>query len=124
MDIPLDSAHGLTSLAAGILIALCLHLVMKIVNTTITVVKNIRESDGKKMDHLMKSMDENTKAIYELNQSLKSLNDRIVESDISAAKTDLNVSRLVATVRALAGDRWAEIQKKVRDDEFIEHPKR
>lgn len=118
--IPLDSQHGLASLLAGLIIAICLHLVVKIVNMVINMVKNLREADGKKLDHLTTSMNENTKAVYVLNESMKQLNNRVVETDISSLKNEQNLSRLVATVRELAGDRWVDIQKKIREEEFLD----
>lgn len=120
MEVPVDSQHGLAPLLAGLIITLGLHLVVLIVKMVINVFKNLRESDGKKMEHLMASMQENTKAVYVLNESMKSLNNRIVETDVSASKMEVSHSRLVAAVKELAGDRWGEIQKKVREEEFIE----
>ena len=105
---------------AGLIIIFCLHLVAKLINIVITTFKSLRESDGKKLEHLMKSMEDNTRAVYVLNESMKSLNQRIVDSDVSAVKTEMNLTRLIATVRELAGERWTDIQKKIRADEFIE----
>lgn len=120
MEIFPDSKEGLTATLAGLVIALCLHLVMKIINMTINIIKGLRESDGKKMDSLIRSNQDNTKAIHELTHEMKALNNRIVESDIGAVKTETNLNRLIETVRELAGEKWAEIQKKVRDNEFID----
>lgn len=103
---------GLTQLLAGLVIVLCLYLTRQIIN-------DFRKSDGRKIDDLNASTKENTKALQSLSISVNSLNDRIVETDISASKTDRSLSRLVATVKELAGDRWGDIQKKVKDDEFI-----
>lgn len=114
----LSSENGLTNLVAGVLIALCLHLVVKLFNFGLNLVRSLREVDNKKMDHLTKSMEENTKAIYELSAGLQSLNNRIVETDIATTKYEVSHSRLVATVKELAGDQWSTIQEKVRKDEF------
>lgn len=103
--------NGLTQLLAGLVIVLCLFLTRQIIN-------DFRKADGKKIDELNASMSENTKAILSLNVSVNSLSDRIIETDISQTKTDRNLLRLIATVKELAGDRWSDIQKKVREDEF------
>lgn len=120
MEGHIDLDHGLMGLIASLVIALCLHLILKIVSLVIATVKNLREADGKKIEKLMTSMQENTKAIYVLNESLKTLDNRIIETDITTVKNEKNLNRLVAAVKEVAGDRWGEIQKKVRDDEFQE----
>lgn len=120
MEGHIDLDHGWMPLLASLVIALCLHLILKIVSLVIATVKNLREADGKKIEKLMTSMQENTKAIYVLNESLKTLDNRIIETDITTVKNEKNLNRLVAAVKEVAGDRWGEIQKKVRDDEFQE----
>lgn len=105
MDHLVTSEHGITVLLAGLVVVLCLHLVMK-----------IRGEDGKKMDHLSKSMEENTKAIYSLNEQFKYFNQRIADSDVSGIRTERDLVRLKAAVRALAGEKkWTDIQKKIKN---------
>jgi hypothetical protein len=111
--------HNLVAVIAGLLVILCGHLLLKIFNFAITLAKSVREMDNKKVDHLSKSMEDNTKAVVELSTNLKLLQNRIVETDIFAVKQEASHKRLVATVKELAGDRWSEIQKKVKEDEFI-----
>lgn len=115
----LEHANGLTSVLSGFLVVFALHLLLKLFNFALSLVTSLRANDNKKMDHLTKSMEENTKAIYALSTDLKNLNNRIVETDLIAAKQEVSHERLVATVRELAGDKWISIQEKIRKDEFI-----
>lgn len=97
--------HGLSGLLAGVIIVLCLHLVMK-----------VRDHDGKKLDHLTKSMEENTKALTVLNSEFKHFNQRVIDADQFGIKTEMGLSRLNDIVRALAGEKkWEQLLKKIKE---------
>jgi hypothetical protein len=99
------SEHGIVVLLAGLIVTLCLHLFWR-----------FRQDDGKKMEHLSKSLDDNSKAIHALSEQFKYFNQRIVDSDKEGIKTERSLEKLTAVVRALAGEKkWGEVQKKVKD---------
>jgi hypothetical protein len=124
MELPHDVEHsqGLISMLGGLLLAFCLHVVMKIINMGITIVKNLREADGKKIEKLSESLEKNTRAVHELTTHLKGLEQRLVDTDKEALRLESRHALLVAAVKELAGVRWQEIQQKIKDDQFIERP--
>lgn len=119
MEKLLEGNHGIEGLLAALVVSICLHLILKIINLTITAAKNIRENDGKKMDHLSDAMDENTRAILKLNEEVKYFNQRVADHDMLTLKTDRHLRRLIAVVKEVAGERWGPIQKKVDEETFI-----
>lgn len=109
----------LTYLVAGALIVFCLHLILKMINMGITVIKNLRESDVKKMEKHSHLLEENTRAIHKLTTQLSGLNQRIADTDMNANKLEASHGRLVATVReGFGSDKFFDIQKKIKDDQF------
>lgn len=112
-----------TALIAGLLITLALHLLLRIFNFIVTLAKSVREIDNKKIEHLTKSMEENTKAVYALTADLKTLKDKIIETDVFSTKQKHDNRRIVATIKELAGDRWRDIQKKISEDAIIDGDK-
>lgn len=119
MESLLDHEHGLSSLIVGLVIAVGLNLLVRLFNFALQLFKTLREVDQKKLDHLARSMEENTKAINNLSGGLKVLGDRIVETDILASKQEMSHTRLIAVVKEMAGENWGPIQDKVRKDQFI-----
>jgi hypothetical protein len=115
---------NLAVLVAGLLIVLSLFLVLKIFNFALTLVKSIREIDNKKVDHLATAMERNTTAIIEMSAEMKQFNQRIADTDFSTLQQEAGHRRLVAIVKELAGEQWTEIQRKVREDEFIHGEKK
>lgn len=118
MEVP--KIEGLEKEIAALIISVCLWVVMKTIGIAISLFKYLREGDVKKMEKLSESLEKNTRATHELTTQLKGLEQRMVDTDTEALKLERSHVMLIATVRELAGtDKFFEIQKRIKDDQFI-----
>lgn len=109
MDHLLDSQQSISNLFAGLIIALCLHFLLKICDLFFTAYKTRNAVTEK-------SLQENSVILIKLETRFKTLEHEL--SDVLKMRKDFN--RIFRGIRALSGDRWPAIRKEIMQDEPFE----
>ncbi len=107
MDALLDSQHGLTTLLAGLIVILTLHVFL-------IIAKFIFELARKKTEDY-------TNALKTTSDSIQKMESRImtVERDLNEVlKFRQDFRRLFTAIKVLAGDKWPEVRKKIMEDDL------
>ena len=101
----IDSSHGTTVLIAGLVIILCLHLVVKIIET----IRNDSRQKNKDIEEQLKHL---TEAVQQYNNRLSD-----VEREVATLpKTKVDIRRIFNIFRYQAGDNWAKYRQMMDDD--------
>lgn len=96
-----ETGHGPTVLIAGLVIVLCLHLVVKFLEIGLKIFQKKSEAtDQTKID------------VIRLEHELKNINKNLRE--LLKLKDDVN--NAFTAIKIMAGKKWPEISKRVRED--------
>ena len=109
-----------TSIMAGIVIMLGLHLAVQLWRVAIKYINKDNELTARKVDGLIHSLDQLTDTITKFDERIKLVERTVVEGYVDLAKQKVDTKRIFIALRGLAGDSWDELVKKMSEHEF--HP--
>jgi hypothetical protein len=114
MDGLIDTQHGPVVLLASLLIMFCIHIVISVGKLLFEIFKKKEEKSDRNLNEVSLALQQNTNAVRELRIQLG-----ILEREISEIqKYKLNVNRLFAAVKIMAGPKWQDIKKEIVDDDI------
>lgn len=114
MESLIDSQHGTPTLLATIAAVLCLHLLMKMGEFMWAFLKTKNDASEETISNLTKALKLNTLSIDKLELRLSN-----IDKEISALpKYKLDIRRMFAAVKTLAGDEWVDIRKQIMDEDL------
>ncbi len=114
MESLIDSQHGASTLLAGLVIILCLHLVLKLAQFLYEMARKKNELSERNIESLSNSLKTAIDSIQSTNSRLAA-----VERDLNEVlKFKLDFRRLFSAVKYIAGDKWPEAKKAMKDYEF------
>lgn len=111
----MENAEGLFNLkygVAGVCVMLCLLFLLKVLEIWMKAKDRKEELSDKALTDL-------TFAARDLTAQLKCINDRMVLMESTFKKFDLDMRRLYAALKLVAGEGWTEISEKIRKDLHI-----
>jgi len=111
---PIDSQHGISGLLASIAVLLALHLVTRVGSFLWDMKKEKDKLSEKTVQDLVAAVDDNTKMVEDLASDLRKFEAAVAE----LPKLKLDLRRLFAATRIIAGDEWPEIRDEIMRDEF------
>lgn len=108
----MENAEGVFNLkygVAGVCVMLCLLFLLKVLEIW------MRAKDRKE-ELADKSLQDLTFAARDLTAQIKCVNDKMVLMESTIKKFDLDLRRLYAALKLIAGDNWTDISEKIRKD--------
>lgn len=115
MEHLLDSEHGPIALIASLVVILALHLAMKAGKIVFEIVKKKTELTDKNIENLVTALALNTQALHRVEQRIASLEMEL--SSISILR--LEVSRAIAAIKILSGEKWGAILESIKTDDLF-----
>lgn len=111
MESLLDSHHGATSLLAGLIILLCLHLLMQVGRFLFEILKKKNESYERQIEGLLSALKSNSDTFQKFEHRIAA-----IERDLNEVlKFKVDFRRLFSAVKFIAGDKWPEAKKAMKD---------
>ncbi len=104
----------MSGLLAGLIIILALHLIVKVAEFIVDVLKKKNELTEKNIAHLISALSLNTEAVHALEVRMRKVEDQITE----ASKIKIDIRRLFLAIKVLAGDQWTDLKKSITEDDF------
>lgn len=114
MEALVSGEHGVTTLLAGLVIILSLHLCLKLGEFIFELIKKKSELTEKNIDNMVNALALNIEALHKLEARMSSIETTL--KDFSRFKVD--VRRLFIAIKELSGENWDAIRKTIMDDDF------
>lgn len=118
MENLIDSQHGPTVLIASLILALSLHLILKLIKFVYELFKEKAHLKEKNIDNLVMMLSGAMESLIRIESRLSSMETQVKIYASHSEKNEGTTRQIFSALKKLSGKNWPKVRQHIMDDEI------